>query len=159
MATFHYLHFRAFCHETEDPEKVKTALRNVAQAKALEIEETFVEGTHKNRIVILEAETKNAAAARALFLALRNDDPEGFARFRAQAPHRVDENLNLHLRLDKQAAFLAKTQLAQDEDAITVRGKIRSFEAKRTGRPLEASLLELEAFLQGLDRSSPSTAQ
>lgn len=159
MATFHYIHLRTFCHASEDAEKVRKALRSVAHAESLDIDETPVEGSHKNRILILEAQTKSAASAKALFLALRADDPEGYARVRGDPERRVDENLNLHLRLDKQAAYAGATRLAADEDAITVRAKIRSFDSKRSGSPLEASLRELEAFFQGLDRSPPSSAQ
>lgn len=147
MALFHYLHFRAFAHETEDPDKVREALRNAARVPELAFEETVVEGSHKNRIRILEAEVRSAPAAKQVFAAIRRDDPEGFAALQAQARERLDEHLNFHLRLDKQEAYLGRLALAQGDDAITVRGKIRSFGSKRSGATVEGPLRQLEAFL------------
>src|SRR5438067_7078311 len=101
MPVFHYLHLRAFSHETEDRAKVVAALRHVASDPELEPEATSVEGSHGNKIVILEREVRSAQAERALFARLARDDPEGFARLVAELDRRMDENLNLHLRLSK----------------------------------------------------------
>lgn len=159
MATFHYLHFRTFAHETEDPEKVRAALRNAAHVEDLAPEETQVEGSHKNRILLLEAEVRSAPAAKRVFAALARDDPDGFGRLREEAPQRVDEHLNFYFRLDKQEAYLGRLLLTQGDDAITVRAKIRSFESKRQGVALESSLQDLEAFFQGVERRSTTLEQ
>lgn len=148
---FHYLHLRAFAHETEDPEKVKQALTRAAQGADVAWEETAVEGSNKNRILILEGEMKSGPAAKRVFEALLRDDPDGFRRVRAEASKRLDEHLNFYLRLDKQEAFQGRTILAQDEDAITLRGKIRSFAAKRGLAPEAHALGELEEFLLGVE--------
>ena len=147
MAVFHYLHLRAFAHETEDPARVKTALRTAAQDDAAKIEETHVEGSHGNKIILLDGEVKNAPAAKRLFEALLRDDAEGFAHIARTMRERIDENLNFHFRLDKQEAYLGRLRIAQGDDAITVRGKLRSFESKRSGAGLESSLQQLEALL------------
>ena len=149
MAVFHYVHLRAFSHETEDPARVVAALRHAAQDERVSFSETRVDGSHGNRIVILDGEVKNAAAQKRLFAALARDDPEGFAHVVATLRERVDENLNLHFRLDKQEAFAGRVSLAKDDDAITIRGKIRSFESKRSGAGAEATLPDVEAFLEG----------
>lgn len=151
MAVFHYLHLRAFAHETEDPAKVRVALDHAAGGEGA-WGETAVEGSHKNRILILEGDLKSAPAAKRLFQGLARDDPEGFRRLRAEASRRVDENLNFHLRLDKQEAYLGRVALAQGDDAITVRGKIRFFGAKRSASPALEAAKEVETFL---DRLSP----
>ena len=52
--------YRAFCHETEDPEKVRRAVRNAAHADSATVEETPVEGAHGNRVLILETTVKSA---------------------------------------------------------------------------------------------------
>lgn len=150
MATFHYLQLRAFAHETEDPAKVRQALANAAQGGEVPWSETQVEGSHKNRIVILEGELKSAPAAKRLFQGLARDDPQGFRRLREEADRRIDEHLNFYLRLDKQEAFLGRLRLAQDEDAITVRGKIRFFGAKRAGAAEAGAAAEVAAFLDAL---------
>lgn len=149
MGLFHYVHFRAFAHETEDRAKVLAAVRHAAHDERASIGETAVDGSHGNRIAILETDVKSAPAAKQLFASLARDDPAGFERVVATMRERVDENLNFHLRLDKQDAFAARTVLASDDDAITVRAKIRSFESKRSASALESSLQQLEAFLSG----------
>lgn len=159
MATFHYLHFRTFAHETEDPEKVKAALRHAAHVEALAPQETRVEGSHKNRILFLEAEVRSAPAAKRLFQSLARDDPQGYARLRSEATQRVDENLNFYFRLDKQEAYQGRCVLVAHDDAITVRAKIRSFESKRQGAALDVSLQNLESFFQALERASGSLEQ
>lgn len=150
MALFHYVHLRAFAHETEDVERVKQALRTAAQSPDVALEESLVEGSHKNKIRILEVESRSAPGAKRLFAALRRDDPGGFRRLVEELPQRVDEHLNFYLRLDKQEAYLGRLRLAQDDDAITVRGKVRSFESKRSGAATANVLPQLEEFLLGL---------
>ena len=165
MALFHYVQLRAFAHETEDPTKVKAAMVNAAHDAKASVAETRAEGTYGNRILILEADVKSAPAAKQLFGALARDDPRGFAHIVSTARDRLDENLNFHMRLDKQEAYGGRVVLATDDardrgrglaetqrfgvDAITVRGKIRSFESKRSAAGLESSLQQLEAFLSG----------
>jgi RNA binding exosome subunit len=156
VATFHYLHLRAFAHETEDPAKVRQALDHVVAGTEAAWTETSVEGSHKNRVLILEGEVKSAPAAKRLFGGLARDDPPGFRRLREEAARRVDEHLNFYLRLDKQEAYLGRTLLAQDEDAITVRGKIRFFGTKRDGLAEAAAAAQVAAFLDALD--SPGAA-
>lgn len=149
MAVFHYVHLRAFAHETEDPQKVAHALREAARGE-VEIKETYAEGGHGNRIIIMEADARGTAAEKRLFGQLLQDDPQGFDEVARTLRGRLDENLNFHLRLDKQEAYRGRVALATGDDAITVRAKIRSFESKRTGFPLEASLQQLEAFVLGV---------
>lgn len=150
MATFHYLSLRAFAHETEDPARVRAALQHAAGDADLAIEETVVEGSHKNAIRILEAQLKSAPAAKRVFGALATDDPAGWERLLREVEHRVDENLNFYVRLDKQAAYQGRTLLAAGDDAITIRGKIRSFQSKRSGGAQQGALQDLRAFLQGV---------
>lgn len=145
MPVFHYLALRAFAHETEDPDRVRRALLNAAHAK-VEPEETLVEGSHGNQIRILEADVKSAKAERDLFAALARDDPEGFARVEDEAAKRVDEHLNFFVRLDKQAALDERTVLATDDDAITVRARLRSFPTPGADARAQA-LQALQAFL------------
>jgi len=154
VATFHYVALRAFAHATEDPEKVRLALRVAAgdDARKLALDETQVEGSHGNPILILEAQQTSAPGAKRIFEALARDDPQGFARVRGELTRRLDEHLNFHLRLDKQEAYQGRVRLAQDEDAITLRGKLRSFEAKRAPDPQAIAAADLDAFLDGVAR-------
>ncbi|HUR69498.1 MAG TPA: RNA-binding domain-containing protein [Candidatus Thermoplasmatota archaeon] len=159
MAVFHYLHLRAFAHETEDAAKVVGALRTAAQDEHARFEETRADGSHGNRILILDGEVKSAPAAKRVFGALQRDDPAGYEELVRTARQRVDENLNLHFRLDKQEAAQGRVMLAKDDDAITVRGKLRSFESKRSGAGLEDSLQQLEALFLGMERRRQTIGQ
>lgn len=141
---------RAFAHETEDPAKVKDALRAAAQDERIAPKETFVDGSHGNRIVILESEVKSAPAVKRMFAQLAADDPEGFAHVVRTARERIDDHLNLHFRLDKQEAARGRLRVASDDDAITVRGKLRSFESKRSASSHEGPIRDLETFLLGV---------
>ncbi|HVM45911.1 MAG TPA: RNA-binding domain-containing protein [Candidatus Thermoplasmatota archaeon] len=156
MALFHYVHFRAFAHETEDEGKVRAALLHAAQDARASVQETRVDGSHGNRILILETDVRSGAAEKHVFSALARDDPGGFERVARTLRERVDENLSFHLRLDKQEAFGGRSVLATDDDAITVRGKIRLFGSKRSTDGLERSLQQLEAFFLGVGSPSAS---
>lgn len=155
VAVFHYVHLRAFAHETEDPAKVIGALQNAVLEADAKPTETHVTGSHGNKIIIIEGEVKSAPAIKRMFAALLRDDPRGFDHLMRTMRERVDENLNLHLRLDKQEAAQGRLVLASDDDAITLRGKLRSFESKRSGVGLEGALQQLEALLVGISRVKP----
>lgn len=142
-STFHYLHFRTFSHATEDVEKVKRALREATGPKA-EIHETHVEGSHKNPILILEAELKGRPAIDALFARLAKDDPTAIPALRRQMDTRLDEDQGFFFRIAKQPAFLGTLRIANDDDAIQVRGKVASFPARR-----EAAARALDLYLAG----------
>ena len=145
MPVFHYLHFRAFAHETDDPEKVRRALRHAIHDDRVALEESFAEGQNGNRILILDADAKSAQSERALFASLRQDDPEAGARLVEELPRRLDENGNFHVRLDKQEASLGRVRLATGDDAILVRGKLRVFRQVEGSR--EAALEALHRLL------------
>lgn len=156
MAGFHYVQLRAFAHETEDPERVRLALRQAAQSETLPISETTVDGSHKNRILILEAEVKNAAGIRRLFEAFARSDPSGYRRVVDEVERRFDENLNFYLRLDKQEAYQGRLVLAVGDDAITVRAKVKSYQSKKSEGVQDDARRDLESFLTKVtDRVEP----
>jgi RNA binding exosome subunit len=135
------------------------ALRHAAQDDEARIQETHADGSHGTKIIILDGEVKSAPAIKRFFQALQRDDPEGFAHDVHCARERIDENLNLHLRLDKQEASQGRLMIARGDDAITIRGKLRSFESKRSGSGLETSLQQLEALFLGVERARTSGGQ
>ena len=148
MALFHYLHLRAFVHETEDEEKVKQALRNVAQGASFEVEATRVEGSHGNRILILEAQVKSGQTERKVFGALARDDPGSVERLRQEAGRRLDDHLNFYVRFDKQEAYAGRLRLTTSDDAVIVRAKVRSF--PKGVDPSAQAAQDLDVFLSGL---------
>lgn len=149
-STFHYLHFRAFSHATEDPARVERALRAAIGEKS-EIHAMVVEGTHKNEIRILNAELKSRPVIDAMFARLAKDDATAIPALRRQLDSRLDEDQGFYFRLAKQSAFLGELKIASDDDAIQVRGKVASFPARR-----DAAERILDAYLSGFLPQDPA---
>lgn len=120
------LHFRAFCHETEEPERVHQAFSFVTGGAEVEVEET--EGHHGNRIIILESHIKDKKGVRVFFARMATEDIEEVLR---TLEARVDEEGSIYLRFDKQQAFLGELRMGTVDDPVAVRGKIESYPRKR----------------------------
>jgi len=120
------LHARAFCHATEDLEKVKRALRNTIGDAEMQIART--EGHHGNPITIVESSVESIEEISMFFEKLAEDD----LRFVLDTiPTRVDEGCNLFLKIDKQAAYEERIRLGRNDDVISIRIKVIAFPAKR----------------------------
>lgn len=132
------LHFRAICHETEDPDRVHQAFTFVVDGAEVEAEET--EGHHGNRIIILESHIKEKKGVKAFFSRLETADLEELLR---TLDVRIDDDGNIFLRFDKQKAFLGELHLGPADDPIAVRGKIESYPRKR-----ENDLASAKEFLE-----------
>ena len=124
---FHWLRARAFVHATEDEEKVKQALLwLVAQDEVREAYSKIVrqktKGHYGNEILLLDLSLKKqpdveADLARILAEdALRSEVADSILR-------RLDEDLVLHVRLDKQAAVERRLALGEGSDAVVVTAK------------------------------------
>jgi RNA binding exosome subunit len=133
------LAFRAFAHATEDPQKVEKALKFVSGAE--EIAKTTSTGYHGNPIVIMEAKVTEGKALKAFFRSLAKEDLKTLLE---TIERRVDEESFFFLRLDKQEAFLGNFRMAEGEDVIAVRGKIKSYPQNR-----ENALAAMKKFLEG----------
>jgi RNA binding exosome subunit len=135
------LHFRAYCHETEDPEKVLQAFSFVTGEDA-DVATEQSEGHHGNRILVLEAHLKTKREVKEFFARLSDDDLRELLR---TLESRVDEEGNLFMRFDKQEAFKGVLRMGAHEDPIAVRGKIESYP-----RNHENDLASARAFLEQL---------
>jgi len=123
---FSGLYARAFCHATEDLEKVELALRNTIGDAEIRIART--EGHHGNPITIVEASVESIEEISMFFEKLAEDD----LRFVLDTiPTRVDEGCNLFLKIDKQAAYEERIRLGRNDDVISIRIKVIAFPAKR----------------------------
>ncbi|MCX6658537.1 MAG: hypothetical protein NTY62_07645 [Euryarchaeota archaeon] len=119
------LYARAFCHATEDLEKVKRALRNTIGDAEIHIART--EGHHGNPITIVEASVESIEEISRFFETLAVDD----LRFVLDTlSTRIDEGCNLFLKIDKQAAYEERIRLGHNDDVISVRIKVIAFPAK-----------------------------
>ena len=117
----------AISHATEDLERVYSALRNVASeeiAKRVGISRQNLKGHHGNPIVTLMMKIRGTELMQSFAqrLALRLSD--GDKRFLSvEFRKHIDTDGNLYIRLDKQAAFLGRLSLKQ-EDPIRIRMKV-----------------------------------
>ena len=123
---FHWLEVRAFCHATEDEEKVVAAMRTVLPEG--EIRREKLGGHFGNPIVSLVARTERAADIRAVWGRLahalgRDEILRGVAA-------RLDEDAVFHMRLDKQRAFGGELTPAAEGDVIDVRAKVAAYPKK-----------------------------
>ncbi|HEX9908827.1 MAG TPA: RNA-binding domain-containing protein [Thermoplasmata archaeon] len=124
---FSDLHARAFSHETEDIGKVRLAIMNVLATS--DLKETSSEGIHGHVIWVLEGTLNDAHAIDLFFCRLSREDLEEIARTLTK---RIDDGCNLFLRLDKQDAFRGVVRLADRDDVISVRVRVRSYPARCT---------------------------
>ena len=124
--TFASLHARAFCHATEDLDKVKKAMENALGQTEIKVSKT--EGVHGNPIAVLEASVVDSDGIAEFFGKLSEGD---LSELLATLGERVDDGCNLFLRIDKQEAYKGLQRLATDGDVISIRLRVRAYPAKR----------------------------
>lgn len=123
----HYVELRAFCYATEVEDRVVTALRTLLP-ESVQLDRATSEGHHGDPIVVLSTRVERAEHLSAVLSVLGEfPDPE-FDRVLAELDERIDEDCNLFLTLDKQAAFEGDIRLGE---GITVRGKVEAYPAKK----------------------------
>jgi len=120
------LYARAFCHSTEDLEKVKRAMTNVLGDVELKV--TSTEGHHGNSILLLAATVKDMDDIAKFFSRL---GPNGRDTILETLESRLDDSCNLFVRLDKQAALREDARLASGDDVISIRIHVNAFPARR----------------------------
>jgi len=117
---------RTYCHATEEEERVATALAFAVPEGVTSREE--LEGHFGNPLVRLTRRVEKRPAIRAVWSHWAAAGvPSAIAR---DMEARLDEDGVLHFRLDKQAAFRERLELAQDSDPIDIRLKLIAYPAK-----------------------------
>ncbi|MGC9515264.1 RNA-binding domain-containing protein [Methanocrinis sp.] len=125
----HRVTFRAFVASTEDDGKVREALSLFVPPES--VSKTGVVGHFGNEILILTSTLKKREGLK-FFDRLREGLPEGeMKRLRREVELRVDDDCNLHFRLDKQAARRGEVRLSDSGDAISVCAHLESYPARR----------------------------
>lgn len=125
----HRVTFRAFVASTEDDRKVREALSLFVPPES--IAETCVVGHFGNKMLILSSTLKKKEGLQ-FFGRLRETLPEReMNRLRREVVRRVDDECNLHFRLDKQAAYGGEFHLTDSGDAISVSAHLESYPARR----------------------------
>ena len=138
---FHWFELRAFCHATEDEEKVVAALRTVLPEA--EVRRAPLEGHFENPLLALTVRTEAAADIRAAWR--RIVDALGRDEVLAGLGQRIDDEVVYHLRIDKQRAYLGAIAKAAGGDVIDLRAKVAAYPAKR-----EVALRVVREFVEAL---------
>ncbi|KAF5422111.1 MAG: hypothetical protein C5S44_05345 [Candidatus Methanocomedens sp.] len=134
----HYIHLRTSAQATEDPEKVRSALKlllpppgQLAKKDSITVHETVTTGYHGNSIIVMEAELKqNKDCQYVVDLIREHLGPVGISQLAAELPQRVDYDCNLYIRFNKQEAYLGKLMTTIKSDSILVRIKIKAYPAR-----------------------------
>lgn len=118
---------RTYCHATEDPSKVKQALKFLLPGGKLAERKTT--GHHGNPIMVYEVRVDKSSEAREFWKRMMESMTQD--EMLENLDTMVDDDCVLHARLDKQKAFLGKIELVKHEDVIAVSSKIESYPRKK----------------------------
>jgi RNA binding exosome subunit len=134
------LAFRTFAHATEDETKVIQALKFASGAE--EVKSSKTTGFHGNPLLVLEVKVTEGKKIKAFFQSL---DKQDVRKLLGTLDKRVDDDSFIFLRLDKQEAYQGRIRMAEHDDVIAVRGKIKSYP-----RSHENALLAARRYLESL---------
>jgi len=134
----HYIYLRTSAQATEDPEKVRSALKLLlpppgqsAKKDTINVHEIVTTGYHGNSIIVMEAELKRNMDCQYVVDRIREHlGPAGISRLTAELENRVDDDCNLYIRFNKQEAYLGKLMTTAKSDSILVRIKIKAYPAR-----------------------------
>ncbi len=146
-APFHYVELSVFSLATEDVEKVGLALLFIAGEPELQVELEETTGHHKNPISILSLKLGKAKQIDAMFQLFSSAGLT--ARMLPRLEERFDDDLVLHIRLNKQEAYLEKLVLATEDmqgGVVSLRAKAEAYPKKR-----ETGLKAVREYLEGLE--------
>jgi RNA binding exosome subunit len=136
---FHRLDFRVHCHATEEEERVLKAFTFVSGIESPEV--TKAEGYHGNPITIFTGSLEDSRGIRAFWR--RVEEAGELEAVLRDIGRRVDEECQLHLRFDKQEAYMGRLKIARHDDVVSVRGKVAAYPARRE-RAIQAVIQYLQ---------------
>ncbi len=134
----HYIHLRTSAQATEDPEKVRLALKlflppsgQSAKKDTTSVHEIVTTGYYGNQIILMEAELKKNKDCQYVVDRIREYlGPSGVSRLAAELENRVDDDCTLYIRFNKQEAYQGKLMTTAKSDSILVRIKIKAYPAR-----------------------------
>jgi len=124
------MELEAFCHATENLEKVKRAVLNLLPQELRKVYEAkfhveLLEGHYGNPIAIVRLKVTNRShASLALLELLRAMEAADVSVLNSSIHARLDRSGNLYLRVDKQMAFLGRVKLYEGDDVVRVKVKL-----------------------------------
>jgi len=125
----HYITLVAFVHATEDPSRVESALR-LFIPEDCKISTSKTKGHFGNPITVFTAKLEKKACKPFVGI-LKGLPADELSRLKKELAQRVDDECNFHVRLDKQLAYNGIVRLAQTEDAIDIKMKVKTYPSKR----------------------------
>ncbi len=125
------VHVSAVVHSTEDMEKVGEAIAELFPFE-FEIEVSKAKGHYGNELVFLEVELKNRKKIEEFltYIFSRLRESEELELLKETLEERIDPSNVLHIRFDKQKAYLGELTLGS-EDPIAVKIKIVTYPSKK----------------------------
>jgi len=130
---FHYVELRAFSYVTEDEQRVEDALRALLPGE-VDLDRAESEGHYGDPILVLSTRIEDDEAVETVLDRLGALPEAEREQLAAELDERVDEDCNLFVTLDKQAAATGDVRLGE---GIALRGKIEAYPATRE-RALDA---------------------
>ena len=121
------VYLRCISHATEDIEKVKKAMEFVCGRSDFKI--TKKKGYYGNEIQIIEILIKNKKEIKNFWLRMKNLGV--LDEIMKISDEVMDEQGNIHLRFDKQEAYLGRLAIAIHGDIIALKAKVKSYPMKR----------------------------
>ena len=150
---FRSLQLEAFCHETEDEEKVREAMSNllpedIRNNKGLEIKtkshgfrdpytsytvkKEVLQGTFGNRVIVLRIEFKKQGDINKIFdFILENFDKKEKESVTKEMEDGMDDDCNFYIRFDKQESYRGKLALGSG-DCIQLKAKVTAYPAHKS---------------------------
>jgi len=143
------IHIMAFARATEDEEKVRQAVRfllppdlNLKNSR-VRWRETVAKGVLGNPILIIDVVADKKSDARKLWKHVRSLlSEEDVNHILSHLDDFLDEYGTVHLRFDKQEAYLGRAVLTGGGDVVKVRAQLEAYPAK----PKEFKKAFLRAF-------------
>ncbi len=121
------LYLRCISHATEDLEKVKKAMEFISGRRDFKI--TKKKGYYGNEIRIVEITIKNKKDIKNFWVRMKNLG--ALEEIMKISDEVMDDHGYLHLRFDKQEAYLGRLAIAMHGDVITLKAKVKSYPMKK----------------------------
>ncbi|MET1124094.1 MAG: RNA-binding domain-containing protein [Archaeoglobaceae archaeon] len=125
-----WIRVSAVVHSTEDREKVGEAMATLFPFE-FEIAVTKARGHFGNPLEYLEVELTKSREIEEFWRHLMQLLGEQRKELVATMEDRIDSQNVLHIRIDKQRAYLGEVRLAEKGDAIAIKAKLVAYPARR----------------------------
>ncbi len=119
-----------FAHATEAEKRVLDALK-IMLPEEVEVRRSRLKGHHGNPIVSFEAQIGRKETQEIWRRILAKLCGGEFEKIAMVVPDRIDKACHLHLRFDKQLAYVGELVLTEGGDIIHLRLKVAAYPAKR----------------------------